>query len=142
MIKVTVEYGLSEYLRVLHDFIPLARRRIVEKKGEKLKTVDRIRWYERAFINTAGTVAFFVKSRRIGTCSFDIDAHAISRTSRRGVLQVPWVEISQVYKLSAAYLVEKSDGAMPIPFRVFNEAQKAEFEAFVHDKLLSVQHTT
>lgn len=44
---------------------------------------------------------------------------------------MPWSEVLRVHRLSQAYLVEKAEGAMPLPFRCFTPAQRQAFEGIL-----------
>jgi hypothetical protein len=135
MLTVHVTYKLAEYLQVLNDFLPQMKLRRAIAAGKQPAPVTPLRWYERQLVCALGSLAFAIKSYRIGACTFQIDSHGVSRESKTGLLQVPWSEITQVHKLSSAYLVEKSNGAMPIPFRVFTAEQQLALEALAGARL-------
>src|SRR6185436_802390 len=135
MLTVHVSYNLAEYLQVLNDFLPQAKHRRAFAAGKQPAPMAPLRWHEKQLVRVLGSLAFAVKSYRIGACTFQIDSHGVSRESKTGLLQVPWSEITQVHKLSSAYLVENSNGAMPIPFRVFTAEQQLALEALAGTKL-------
>jgi hypothetical protein len=53
-----------------------------------------------------------------------------------GKLCVEWHEVLSVNTLRGAYLIRKSDGAMPIPFRCMSNQDRTEFERFAKEKLV------
>ncbi|MEK8035048.1 YcxB family protein [Ideonella sp. DXS29W] len=137
MLTVHVSYELTEYLQVLIDFLPLAKSRRAIAAGKRSTALAPLHWHERLLVRALGSVAFIVKSRLIGACTFTIGAQGITRASKRGLLEVPWSEVAQVHKLSSSYLVEKSNGAMPIPFRVFSGEQRQALESLAGPKLVA-----
>ena len=142
MLTVHVSYKRAEYLQVLIDFLPQAKLRRAIAAGKNPTSLAPLRWHERQLVRALGSIAFAVKSYRMGACTFSIDGQGVSRASKTGLLQVPWSDIIQVHKLSSAYLVEKSNGAMPIPFRVFSADQQLALEALAGTRLSVCNHET
>lgn len=124
-----VAYRLREYLAFVGD--------------HAVDTDDFVRraprWKIRLFrVALAGiaSVAFVVKTRRLGACRFEIDAGGLRRTTRRGASDVPWERVKAVHVYRPGYLVELQHGAVPIPFRVLDPSQRAAFEAFAGPRLV------
>lgn len=115
-VKFDVTYRLREYLELVraHTFattIPLD-----SSKAQRI--------FYNTLLTVIGTVMFFYKSHRVGTCSFSLDAIGISRRSKGGEFSFPWSDVTAVYQYGAGYLIAKGKGAMPIPFRVMSEPQQ------------------
>ena len=77
-----------------------------------------------AWVALVGTPVFFVKKRRIGRCTFRIDAHGIERTSRAGTLVRGWADVTGVRRYRRGYLLTFARGAMPIPYRCLDLRQE------------------
>jgi hypothetical protein len=137
-LELVVEYRLGEYLRTLCDYLPVEHRRRAELKGEagsaKLREVP---WHAKALLYCIGSVAFFYKVRKVGACRFKIDERGVERISKGGKLESPWRKITGVLTLGESYLVQKANGAMPIPFRCMSLSERMEFERLVKAKLSS-----
>ena len=136
-LNVTVRYRLKEYLQVLYDFAPMEHHRRAVLCGKaKPGQPKRITWPMKGLLIAVGSVAFLYKASTAGTCRFKISSASIERSSKGGTLQTAWPEVISVLRLSSAYLVQKSNGAMPIPFRCMGQEQIAEFEQFAGSKLV------
>lgn len=135
---VRVDYRLGEYLQVLQDFVPVALARKAAQAGNGKHGVRPLKWHQLIMMRFVGTLAFIYKSARVGACTFEVTSSEISRSSKSGVLRLPWSDVTQVYRLSGSYLIEKSAGAMPIPFRVLNESNQRLLESLAGSKLVAV----
>ena len=143
MLNVAVSYRLHEYLQVLFDFVPLEhhRRAVLSGKESSDGRPKSLTWLTKGAIYVVGSAAYFYKVNQVGACNFQVHAGGVDRTSKGGTLKTSWAEVTQVSVLSGAYLVQKSNGAMPIPFRCMNAAERQEFESFAHQKLFVVPHS-
>ena len=132
-IRVTVVYRWREYLAVLHEFMPVQMRAWERSRGRN--PGRGLSWRSRlalaVLVPLVGTPAFFLKKRRLPVCHFTIDARGIERAARGGRLYTPWDEVVAVHRLQNAWLVAMRDGAMPLPHRCFDAAQRARFEHLV-----------
>jgi len=136
-LNVTVEYGLKEYLQVLVDFVPIEyHKRALQSGKAKSGQPKRLTWPMKGLLIAIGSVAFLYKVNKVGTCRFKISSASIERASKGGTHKTTWPEVVSVFRLSGAYLVQKSNGAMPIPFRCMGEAELAEFEHLAGSKLV------
>ena len=61
------------------------------------------------------------------------DERALVRRNKTGSTEMPWSEVLRVHRLSQAYLVEKAEGAMPLPYRCFTQAQRHAFESILRE---------
>src|SRR5690606_4652293 len=73
-----------------------------------------------------GTVGFAWKTARVGRCDFVLDGEGVTRRTRRGSGSVPWSRIEPIHAYTPGLLVELGEGALPLPFRVLADAQRAE----------------
>lgn len=135
-LSVVVSYRLGEYLQVLLDFFPIEmhrrRQRDAKSKPGALKKPGVL---AKGLLYAVGTMAYFYKVNKVGNCGFTINADGVMRLSKDGKLAVAWPEVVEVLKLSNAYLIRESDGAMPIPFRCLTESDVSVFERFAGAKL-------
>lgn len=82
---------------------------------------------------------FWYKIRKVGRCTFVIDEDGVERTSKLGVGRTPWSDVVTVHRLSQAYLVEKSKGALPLPYRCLDAGQTLALENFFQVKKLALE---
>lgn len=122
-IEFKVTYRLSEYLHIV--------RARAFALSELKETLGATRLAYGAILTVAWVALFFYKSWRVGTCSFAIDEAGISRRSKSGLIFVSWSEVSAVREYEVGYLVEKGEGAMPVPFRVLSVSQRKLLSALV-----------
>jgi len=122
-LEFSVRYRLGEYLRIVRAHM-LAKGVLNNLSGLR-------RAVSKAVFVVIGTVLFLFKSYRVGTCHFTIDAEAVSRRSKTGLLRLPWSEVVAVYQYEVGYLIFKDRGAMPIPFRVLSPNQREGLAALV-----------
>ena len=142
MLNVPVSYRLQEYLQVLFDFAPLEhhRRAVLSGKAAPDGRPKSLTWLTKGTLYVVGSAAYFYKVNKVGACNFQVHAGGIDRTSKGGTLKTSWAEVTQVSVLSGSYLVQKSNGAMPIPFRCMNATEREEFEVLARQKLVAVPH--
>ena len=139
MKPIHVVYSRREYLEVLMDFMPIEIARRAKLKSKPVSpTSNQVPWYMRATIYPLGSLMFFYKVNKVGPCVFTIDSVGVERDSKMGKLVVPWEEVTNVFALSNAYLIEKTHGAMPLPFRCLSPADRAEFLSLVGSKIVGV----
>jgi hypothetical protein len=127
MIKVTVDYQLDEYKRMMCDFMPL-HLAAMEKPPNRYLPWN---WpfVDRALVAVLLPIAFKIKTRIIGSCKFTFSETGFIRESKTGVKSGGWDEVSGVDSLSGSYLIHlSSGGAMPVPFRVFSAEERLAFE--------------
>jgi len=132
-ITIDVGYRLGEYLSIVWDFAQYASS--VKSRGavvHPLSKQDRsVGTAAKAGIALIAIPVFFYKILRVGRCQFSVAESGLTRQSKGGrVLQVPWPEVRYVYPLSQAYLVAKSAGAMPIPYRCLTGSQREQLDGF------------
>jgi hypothetical protein len=137
-LRVIVNYRLREYLQVLADFVPIELHRRAQRSGKaKSNQPKKLTWLTKGLLFTIGSAAYVYKVNRVGKCSFQIDSEGVKRVSKDGTLHAEWSEVVEVLKLSRAYLIQKTSGAMPIPFRCMTDDECAEFEHLAGSKLAS-----
>lgn len=95
--------------------------------------------FARSLAAWASFAAFVVKNQRLGACSFVIDASGLVRTGAGGSAQVPWTDVAAVHRYRAGYLLETRAGAMPLPYRALDTAQRAALETLFdwHERALA-----
>lgn len=133
-VAFTVAYGLREYLSFVHDYG--AWRQATEvHKVRATSTPPRLGgWlYLMATVYLLAPPIFLFKNRRVGECTFTADERALVRRNKTGSTEMPWSEVLRVHRLSQAYLVEKAEGAMPLPYRCFTQAQRHAFESILRE---------
>jgi YcxB-like protein len=131
-IRFEVRYRLAEYVAFATD----------DARSTDAFVRDAARWKQRIFAGALGVLAvgaFVWKSHRIGRCTFKIDAHGIERTSKRGTSSVPWSRVQAVRVYRRGYVVELSQGAVPVPFRVLTQEAQRAFEHLAGPLLRSGQ---
>ena len=118
-ISFSVRYRLVEYLRFVtaHAFHTDASLR-------DLRGARRIAAHLTLLL--VGTVGFAWKTARVGRCDFVLDGEGVTRRTRRGSGSVPWSRIKAIHAYTPGLLVELGEGAVPLPFRVLTDAQRAE----------------
>ena len=131
-IAFTVSYGLREYLSIVRDYGAWHQA----TEGGKIEATPNSRGllqriYHKVTIYFLAPPIFLLKKRAVGECRFTVDQEGITRRSKNGDVALPWKEVLRVHRLSEAYLVEKSEGALPLPYRVFTQVQRDEFESII-----------
>jgi YcxB-like protein len=129
-ISLRVVYELREYLAILREYLP---HRLVAWERSRGKAADgRLSWQARAalalLLPLAGAPVFWRKKRRMPVCRFAIDGDGFERRAGGGRLAFGWNDVSAVHRLRSAYLVDKGDGGLPLPYRCFDAGQRAAFE--------------
>lgn len=130
-IDLRVRYQLGEYKQLVVEFKP--------RSSTNKAAADRFNsspfWTHPVVVRVAliliVTPVFFYKTWRVGECRFVVDRQGITRSGDGHVAKYSWDEVTHVHRLSCAYLIELEEGAMPLPYRVFTEEQRAAFEALV-----------
>ena len=115
---------------------PAAPRQLLARQRSRGDAADgRLSWPTRAALELllpiVGVPTFLLKKRRMPVCRFTVDATGIERRAADGRLFVAWRDVVAVHRLRDAWLVDKGEGALPIPYRCLDEAQKATFERLV-----------
>jgi hypothetical protein len=131
-IRFEVRYRLVEYVAFAVD----------DAHATDVFVRNAARWKQRIFAGALGVLAvgaFVRKSHRIGRCTFKIDAHGIERVSKRGRSSVPWSRVQAVRVYRRGYVVELSQGAVPVPFRVLTPDARRAFERLAGSRLQSGQ---
>jgi hypothetical protein len=129
-ITLRVVYRLGEYLAMLREYLPRGMLAWEQARGKA--TNGRLSWSTRftlaVMVPLAGTPVFLLKKRRMPVCRFKIDMQGIERRAGGRRLSVPWSDVREVHRLRGAWLVDMGKGAMPLPYRCFDPAQRAAFE--------------
>ena len=128
-LTVTVDYGLAEYKQIVRDFTPIH----LEAKHPHRNPYFPWNWAisEKLMFAVLLPLIFRWKKSKVGVCEFTFSKEGLTRVSKNGSASRSWAEVSVVRHLSTAYLIELSaGGAMPVPFRVFEENQRTLFESF------------
>ena len=132
-LRFSVVYRLPEYLAILREALP--RRLMAWERSRGKGTGGRLSWQTRAALKLllplVGIPTFLLKKRRMPVCRFTVDATGIERRAADGRLFVAWRDVVAVHRLRDAWLVDKGEGALPIPYRCLDEAQKTTFERLV-----------
>ncbi len=126
----SVIYRLPEYLAILREYLPVQLLEWERSRGKKPR--DRLSWSARAtvalMVPLIGPPIFLRKKRRMPVCRFTIDGDRIVREAGGGLLSVPWSEVVAVHRLKGAWMIDKGRGALPLPYRCLDAAQRAAFE--------------
>jgi hypothetical protein len=132
-IRFTVVYRLPEYLAILREHLPTALQARERARGTGARDRQSLpaRIALRLLLPLVGVPAFLLKKRRMPVCHFAVDAAGIAREAADGRLFVAWRDVVAVHRLRAAWLVDKGDGALPIPRRCLDAAQRSAFELLV-----------
>jgi hypothetical protein len=86
-------------------------------------------------ISTTAAISFFFKKRRMPVCDFVIDEKQIKRTTAAGELVIPWSAVIAVHRYTSGFLVEKSGGAIPLPYRCFSAQALVAFTAMTGNRV-------
>jgi hypothetical protein len=78
---------------------------------------------------------FLYKSWRVGKCTFVIDSDGVTRFGAHHKATYLWDEVVHLHRLSGAYMIELSAGALPLPYRVFSAGQRQTFESLLPVRL-------
>lgn len=115
-IEFDVRYRYGEYLSIVKAH---SLEKITPPNAGKVTRAIYV-----ALLIILATFLFFLKSWRIGRCRFVIDQEQISRQSNGGTVTLPWSQLINVNRFERGWLLDKGDGAMPIPFRVLTVEQR------------------
>jgi hypothetical protein len=130
-IAFSVSYTLREYLSFVRDYLPVGIERARSagkiRKGKKVNP-RHVRWA----LMPVATIGFYYKKWRMPVCDFVIDEREIRRTTADGLMVVPWSKVVAIHRYAEGFLVEKSNGAMPLPYRCFSLDQKSTMEGLIH----------
>ena len=128
-VRFEVRYGLGEYLAVVQERARLElEQRELARNGRPLTTLPR---FARVLIGCVATPLFAWKKWRMPLCRFVIDDAGIVRRTRHGVLRASWTEVVAVRRFGTATLVEFARGALPLPHRCLDAAQRAALDRLV-----------
>lgn len=119
-VRFDVSYQFAEYRIFVLDHLH-------QLKGRRAGVFGRL------LVTLIAAPMFYLKKARMPLCSFTVDASGISRRTRGGELRLPWREVTAVHRYAPGYLIEKSGGAVPIPYRCLTETQRSSVDAFVID---------
>jgi hypothetical protein len=117
IVEFSVSYRVGEYRSIVLDHF----RHMIGKK------VGRITLF---WVAVMANLAFFLKKRKMPLCEFRIDDAGISRVVNQQQLTLKWENVTAVHRYTEGYLIEKKSGALPIPYRCFNESQRGSFEVW------------
>lgn len=126
---VTVDYGLEEYKQIVQDFLP----QYLESRHENRNRYWPWNWpvTEKAMMFILVPLIFKWKKSKVGVCEFTFSKSGLTRRSRSGSASRSWDQVARVHELSTAYPIElNSGGAMPVPYRVLTQSQRALLESF------------
>lgn len=129
-VKFSVHYRLWEYLTFVTEHSFETDEALRDTRGIKRLLAELLQRF-------LASLAFFYKTGRLGQCDFVISSAGLSRQTKIGMSSIPWSSVRAVHTYSPGYLVELDQGAVPIPFRVLSEQQRALFHTFASDKLVA-----
>lgn len=124
-VRFEVNYRFSEYRRFVVAHV---------------RATDDVGFFGRMFMNSflgellfsaLAAVAFPLKMRRVGTCTFTIDDDGLRRRSKDGQVSVSWDDVLYIHRYEPGYLIEKGHGAFPIPYRCLDAAQRRDLDALI-----------
>jgi hypothetical protein len=128
-LRFDVRYRLGEYLAVVREWARLElERHELARSGRALPTLPPV---SRALVTLIATPMFAWKKSRMPRCRFAIDDAGIVRRTRREALRASWSEVAAVRRCDTAMLIEFAWGALPLPHRCLDEAQRAAFDRLV-----------
>lgn len=138
-IRFEVSYQLGEYKSIVSEYILSRRNKKIRQKSSSTKVASKLPWSIRLAFVVFVPLIFWYKIRKVGQCAFVIDEDGVERTSKLGVGRTPWSDVVTVHRLSQAYLVEKSKGALPLPYRCLDAGQTLALENFFQVKKLALE---
>ena len=98
-----VTYRLQEYLAIVRSHALATATPPNPSRGQLLTT--------RLLVAVVGRIMFFVKSRRVGTCTFAIDETGISRHSKQGDTVVPWSKVDTLHTVDSCCSIQLFAGS-------------------------------
>jgi hypothetical protein len=127
-LEFSVIYSLREYLSIVQEHAPIA---LAARNSQRGKPLTRTPKLLNVLLIPLASVAFFFKKRRMPICHFTISDERIKRVTQDGVLEIPWTDIVAVHRYKQGYLVQKSKGAVPLPYRCLTVVQTKMLETFI-----------
>ena len=123
MLRFSVTYQLREFLALVRSHALMKATPRDASIFQQLTT--------RLLVAVVGTTMYLIKSRRIGTCDFEIDGNGITRVSKQGTLVTPWDKVTALHTYETGFILEVGAGGMPVPFRVLSPEQRKELTSLV-----------
>ena len=127
-LEFSVSYSLSEYLSIVQEHAPGALTAYYSQRGKPLRRMPRLLNF---LLIPIATVAFYFKKRRMPICHFTISSEQIKRDTKDGVFEIPWIDVVAVLRYTLGYLIQKSKGTVPLPYRCLSRNQTKVLEAFI-----------
>lgn len=127
-LEFSVSYSLSEYLSIVQDHYPSALASYYSRRGKSLKRITRLTTFVLIMV---GSVMFFFNKRRMPVCHFTINGERIKRVTQDGILEFPWTGVVAVHRYKQGFLIQKSRGAVPLPYRCLTKDQRTLLEVFI-----------
>jgi hypothetical protein len=112
------------------------KSRMRRAKGQRPRRTNLL---ERALYVAVLWPIFAYKSRRVGACSFRIDAQGIERTSRTGRLYKPWPQITMLRREAACWILGSERGAMPLPMRCLTAQDAQRLEKWIATRRAAIR---
>jgi hypothetical protein len=126
LVRVSVSYKISEYITFVRECIQLDEA----QAPVATSWVSRI-WNSRTMQNLMLPFVvppiFLIKKALVGDCTFEFTPIGLTRISKRRSGSRTWDQVRWVHALSSLYLIQLSEGFLPIPYRAFTPEQKVEF---------------
>lgn len=138
-IKFEVFYQLGEYKSMVFEYILSRRNKRIRQKSSNARIASKLPWSIRIIFTILVPLVFLYKIRKVGRCTFVIDEDAVQRTCKLGVLRIPWPDVVTVHRLSRAYLIEKTKGAVPLPYRCLDKEQTMGIENLLQLKEVTLE---
>lgn len=138
-IGLFVSYGLCEYMSFVRDFG--AWHQATEGGKTELQSSTRrplARFVHTATLYLIAPPIFVAKKHAVGDCEFRIDEHRIVRHSKSADVELLWRDVVRVHRLTQAYLVQKEQGALPLPYRAFTALQLQQFERILEQNAINI----
>ena len=114
----SVTYKRLEYLRFVTAHLTATLIKIGKLGADKPLPL-----YARHLMAVMGSIAFYLKRRKMPVCHFRIDDIGIFRRTQGGLLTLPWSDVVAVHRYELGLLVAKKSGALPLPFRCLTPTQ-------------------
>ena len=131
-LEIAVSYRLGEYKQVLRELVASEFSPKVDETGP-FRFWNGPRAGNLVFALLVPLI-FFWKKARVGDCVFSFSTVGMSRTAKGKTATRTWAQVKHVRRFSEAYLIElEESGAMPLPFRAFNAAQRTRFETLLQE---------
>ena len=88
-VSFEVYYRPDEYVSILLEYALFRRRKRIRENSETEPQDVRLPWSQRTTLRLLGPRILRYKMRKLGTCTFHIDAEQVQRTSKQGTLVIP-----------------------------------------------------